>query len=185
MREDDAAEDFAGKLLTLIVADDTDLNLLLMTEILVIAHLARNEGIGSRRNGIAQQKRTRTAAERHLADRATQELVALHAFHSKTLPEQQYQVIGSDTLGEMLLHLIRKSASLGSLQDILVRDLSYYAAAAFHAIHYLLATEKLHVLQPQLLGILKFTPPAAASMLVCMETMVTSFLIALRTVRCT
>ncbi len=45
MREDDAAEDFAGKLLTLIVADDTDLNLLLMTEILVIAHLARDEGM--------------------------------------------------------------------------------------------------------------------------------------------
>ena len=49
MREDDAAEDFAGKLLTLIVADDADLNLLLMTEILVIAHFARDEGIGTAR----------------------------------------------------------------------------------------------------------------------------------------
>ena len=152
MREDDAAEDFAGKLLTLIVADDADLNLLLMTEILVIAHLARDEGIGSRRNGITQQERTRTTAERHLADRATQELVALHALHTETIPEQQHQVIGSDTLGKMLLHLIRKPASLGSLQDILVRDFSYYAAAAFHAIHFLLATKKLHVLQAQLLG---------------------------------
>ena len=94
MREDDAAEDFAGKLLTLIVADDADLNLLLMTEILVIAHFARDEGIGSCRNGIAQQERTRTAAERHLADRATQELVALHALHAETLAQEQHQVVG-------------------------------------------------------------------------------------------
>ena len=120
MREDDAAEDFAGKLLTLIVTDDADLNLLIMPEILVIAHLARDESIGTSRYRIAQQERTRPATERHLPDRAAQELVALHALHAKTFAQQQHQVVGSDTLGEMLLHLFRKPSCLGSLQYILV-----------------------------------------------------------------
>ncbi len=55
----DAAEDFARKLLTLIVADDADLNLLLVAEILVIAHLARDEGIGTCLDGCVEQESTR------------------------------------------------------------------------------------------------------------------------------
>ena len=120
MREDDAAEDFAGKLLTLIVPDDADLNLLIMPEILVIAHLARDESIGTSRYRIAQQERTRPATERHLPDRSAQDLVALPSLHSKTFTQRQHLVVVTDTLGDMLHHLFRKPSCLGSLQYILV-----------------------------------------------------------------
>ena len=44
---DDTLEDFAGKLLTLIMPNVADLNLLLMPEVFMIVHFACNEGIST------------------------------------------------------------------------------------------------------------------------------------------
>ena len=43
----DVAEDFAGELLALIMADDANLNLLLLTEVLMIVHFTCDKGIST------------------------------------------------------------------------------------------------------------------------------------------
>ena len=44
---DDVAEDFAGELLALIMADNANLNLLLLTEVLMLVHFACDKGIST------------------------------------------------------------------------------------------------------------------------------------------
>ena len=58
-----------------------NLNLLFVSEELVIVHLARNESVGTRLNRPAQQERAGSAAYRHPADVAFQQLVGLHALY--------------------------------------------------------------------------------------------------------
>ena len=112
------------------MADDADLNLLFVAEILVIAHLARDEGIGTCLDGCVEQESTCSTAECHLPDRTSKQLVALHALHAKPLLEHQHQVVGCQVLSH----------------------LSDDALAAFHAVHFLLASKELHVSQSQFLG---------------------------------
>ena len=112
------------------MADDADLNLLLVAEILVITHLARNEGIGTRLDGCVEQESTCSTTECHLPDRTAKQLVALHALHAKPLLEHQHQVVGCQVLSH----------------------LSDDALATFHAVHFLLASKELHVFQSQFLG---------------------------------
>ncbi len=75
-----------------------------------------------------QQESTRSTAERHLPDRPAKQLVALHALHAKPLPEHQHQVVGR----------LSVSAAPASSDDD--------SFAAFHAVHFLLASKELHVL---------------------------------------
>ena len=73
-------EELTGEVLTLIVADDADLDLLLVAEILVVVHFACQEGIGSQTDGFVKQEVAGTAADGHFPDRAVQQLVAHGAF---------------------------------------------------------------------------------------------------------
>ena len=125
----DVAEDFGGELFALVVADDTDLYLLLIAEVLVVVHLAGDEGIGAGLDGLVEQEVARTATECHTADRALEQLVGHGARHA-----------------ERLLHLGDKGlGSQGFCQ------LSYDAAATGHAVDRLGSHEQ-YVGEPQLLG---------------------------------
>ena len=91
---DDVAEDLGGELLALVVTDDTDLNLLVVAEILVVVHLAGHEGIGTGCDGVGQEKVACSTAERHLGKRPLQQLVGHNALHAK-LPLEQADEVGS------------------------------------------------------------------------------------------
>ena len=89
---DDVAEDLGGELLALVVADDTDLNLLVVAEILVVVHLAGHEGIGTGCDGVGQEEVACSTAERHLGKRPLQQLVGHNALHAKLPLEQADEV---------------------------------------------------------------------------------------------
>ena len=74
---DNVTKDFAGKLLTLIMPDNADLNLLFRTKVLMIVHLASDKGIGTLTDGVRQQEIACSATNSHLADRSLQQFVAL------------------------------------------------------------------------------------------------------------
>ena len=80
---DDVAEDFAGKLFALIMANDADLNLLFRTKVLMIVHLASDKGIGTLTDGVRQEKIACSATNSHLADRSLQQFVALGTLYVK------------------------------------------------------------------------------------------------------
>ena len=69
---DDLLEDLRRKLLALIVADDADLYLLLIAEILVIVHLARDKGVGTGPQGVVEQEVACPATDSHLTNRSAQ-----------------------------------------------------------------------------------------------------------------
>lgn len=75
----DVAEDFVCKLFALIVSYDGYLQLLLMSEILMIVHFSGNKGIGPLPDGLRQQKVACTAAHGHGVYRSAQQLVGGHA----------------------------------------------------------------------------------------------------------
>ena len=101
-------ENFCQKLrrisLTLIMADDTDLYLLLMAEELMIAHLTRYKGIGSCRNGIAKEEGAGSATECHTTNHATQQLVGLHTFHAEVLLKQLDEIHSRHRLRQFTYH---------------------------------------------------------------------------------
>ena len=120
------------------MTDDADLDFLLMAEELMIVHFTRNESISTSRDGSIQQKRTRPATKRHLSDRPAQQLVALHTFRLKTLPEHQHQVVGSYSV---CMHRIS-----------LVSYFAYHTFAAFHTVNLLLASEETQVAKSEFLS---------------------------------
>ena len=83
------------------MSDDTNLNLLLMPEELMIVHFARNKGIGPCRNGRIKQERPCPSTESHLLYRAAKQLVALHALHVESLTKPQDPIVGSHFLGQI------------------------------------------------------------------------------------
>ena len=125
----DVTEHLGGVLLALVVADDTDLNLLLVAEVLMIVHLTRDEGVGSGFHGIVEQEVAGTATESHTAHRTLQQLVGHRTGNAKRRLHRLYE--------------------LTCCQWRLQR--SDDAAAASHVANGSRCHE-LHVLQPQLLG---------------------------------
>ena len=120
------------------MADDADLDFLLMAEELMIVHFARNESISTSRDGSIQQERARTTTERHLSDRPAQQLVALHAFRLETLSEHQHQVVGSYSV---------------CMQRIsLVSYLANHSFSAFHTVNLFLASEETKVAESEFLS---------------------------------
>ena len=53
-------EEFGGVLLTLVVPQDSNLQFLLVTEVLVVVHLSREEGIRLQLQGIVEDKIARS-----------------------------------------------------------------------------------------------------------------------------
>ena len=94
----DVAEDLAGELLGLIVTDDAYLDALLVAEVLMVVHLARNEHVGTLLHGIVKQEVASTTAKGYLTNRALQQLVALRALHAELLFQQFDEVASSHRL---------------------------------------------------------------------------------------
>ncbi len=84
----DGEEQFTRILFALVMADDGNLDFLFMAKILMVVHLARDERIGTCRDGITQQERTGSATERNLTDVTGKELIMLHAFHMEYVLQQ-------------------------------------------------------------------------------------------------
>ena len=63
---DDILEYFRRKLFALIVPDDADLDLLFVSEILVIVHLASDEGVGPLCDGLVEHEVPCPTADGHL-----------------------------------------------------------------------------------------------------------------------
>lgn len=76
-------ENLAGKLLRLVVSNDTDLNALFIAKVLMIVHLTRDEGVSTKTDSVRQQKVASTTAECHLPDGALQQFVTQYAFHAE------------------------------------------------------------------------------------------------------
>ena len=90
---DDLLEHLCRELLTLIVADDTDLYLLFVAEILVVMHLTRNKGVSTCFYGVVEQEITCTTTDRHLLDRALQQLITSSALHIEGLLHLNHKVV--------------------------------------------------------------------------------------------
>ena len=71
----DVTEDFCRKLLTLVMANDANLNLLLVAEILVIVHLTRDEGVSTLAHRLRQQEVASTTTDGHLTNGTLQQFV--------------------------------------------------------------------------------------------------------------
>ena len=84
----DIAEYFRRVLLRLIVADDAYLDALFIAEVLVVVHLASNEGVGTQRHSVGQQEIACTTTKGYLADRAFKQLVTLGTLHAELLFHQ-------------------------------------------------------------------------------------------------
>lgn len=95
---DNVTEDFVGELLTLVVANDSNLNLLVVAKVLVIVHLTRHKGIGTLSDGLIEQEVAGSTTERHLSYRAAQQLVGHDIFHVKRPFQHDDQVVGSNRL---------------------------------------------------------------------------------------
>ena len=76
------------------MADDTNLDALLVAEILVVVHLARDEGVGTVGNGVVEQEVACTAADGHTADRPLQQLVTHDALNAELTLHKLQEHIG-------------------------------------------------------------------------------------------
>lgn len=112
------------------MTDDTDLDFLLVPEILMIVHLARNEGIGTSLDGIGQQERARTATKCHLADGAAQQFIGVSAAHAEALLHMEHKLFSGKRSGE----------------------LPHNAITTRNTVHLLLLTEETQARQPQFFG---------------------------------
>ena len=65
---DDLFENLGGKLFALIMANNTNLYLLVVTKELMIMHFARYESVGTGFDGFGQKERSGTATDGHFAD---------------------------------------------------------------------------------------------------------------------
>ena len=63
---DDATENLCRVLLTLIMADDTDLYLLLVAKVLMVVHLTSDKGIGTCLHSLVEQEVPCPSADGHL-----------------------------------------------------------------------------------------------------------------------
>ena len=85
---DDVTEYLRRKLLTLVVADDANLDFLFVVEEDVVVHLARDEGIGTLAHGIVQQEVAGTTADGHRLDGALQQFVTHGALDAELSLDQ-------------------------------------------------------------------------------------------------
>ncbi len=107
------------------------LYLLLASEILMVVHLARHEGINAGIHCVVKKERTRATADCHGAYRAAQQLICLHTLYAEHTLKQDDEVVGSKRFGET----------------------AYNARTILNTVH-LLRTHEAHVRKPHLLGYL-------------------------------
>ena len=101
---DDVAEDLRGKLLTLIVADHTDLDPLFVAKILMIVHLTSNKGISPFSNGRVKQEITCPTTNGHLPNRTSQQFVAHRTLHIEGLFHRLHEVVSCEGAGQFTYH---------------------------------------------------------------------------------
>ena len=111
------------------MTDDSNLYLLLMTEVFMVVHLTGNKGICTLGNGIVQQECSCPTADGHLFDGALQQLVGLNASHAKALLHHREEIAGRHRFSQ----------------------LAYHATGTLHITHGLLRTEEPWFLQTHLL----------------------------------
>ena len=124
----DVAENLKSVLLTLVVTNDADLNLLFVAEILVVMHLAREKGVSTLTQGVWQQEVTSTATECHLTDGTLQQLVthgtlhvelALHQFHKVLCSHHPWQFTNDATTRlQAVHHLLGKETAACQPQSL-------------------------------------------------------------------
>ena len=122
----DITEDFCRKLLTLVMANDANLNLLLVAEILVIVHLARDEGVSTLTHSLRQQEVASTATDGHLTNGTLQQFVTHSTLDVELAFDKFYKRPCTHFRGQV----------------------PYYTTAYFQTIYRLLGKE-LTALQPQ------------------------------------
>ena len=109
--------------------DNTYLDALLVAEVLVIVHLACNEGISALMQSIIEQEVASTTTERYLLDGTTQQLVTQRTLHTELAFYHENEVIGSHGLWQF----------------------AYYTTTCLH-VTYLLLCKELTFLQSQSLS---------------------------------
>ena len=72
-----------------------------MSEVLMIVHLSRHEGIGASLNGLVEHEVACATAYGHLLNIPSEQLVGTHALNVKTPLEHDHKVIGRQGLGKI------------------------------------------------------------------------------------
>ena len=67
--------------------------MLFVAEILVVMHLTRNKGVSTCFYGVIEQEITCTTTDRHLLDRAQQQLITSSALHIEGLLHLNHKVV--------------------------------------------------------------------------------------------
>ena len=119
------------------MAYDAYLYFLLVAEVLVVVHLARDEGIAPAADGIVQQEVAGTATDGHFRYGSLQQLVAVGAGHAKGLLDLLHEAAGIEWLRHEACH-----------------------SAAADDVAYGLLLKEGYVCQSQLLGYLPVDPAA-------------------------
>ena len=94
----DVAENLAGELLRLVMANHTDLDALFIAKVLVIMHLASNEGVSAKADSIRQQEVASATTKCHLTNGASQQFVTQCALHAKLSFHHENKVVSSHWL---------------------------------------------------------------------------------------
>ena len=119
-------------MLTLIVSNHADLNLLLIAKILMIMHLASQESISSSLHSLIEQEVTRPTTDSNFLDGPAQQLVAHHTLSFHLSLHMQHEIVSSHRLSQF----------------------THYATATLHAVNHLLR-EEIHILKLQSLSYFK------------------------------